>query len=86
MFGDERDTLRVDVPVGFLLPGPREIAVSVDRPSDTALSIRLRLIPAQTADPPAPPPELPPDPATLLDPHTGTMALLMKGRDAWSVS
>jgi len=54
MFGDERDTLRVDVPVGFLLPGPREIAVSVDRPSDTPLSIRLRLIPAQTADPPAP--------------------------------
>ena len=47
MFKTERDTLRVDVPVGFLLAEPREIAVSVDRPSDTPLSIRLRLIPAQ---------------------------------------
>ena len=63
MFGAERDTLRVDVPVGFLLPGPREIAVSVDRPSDTPLSIRLRLIPARSDEPPADapaPPDAPP--------------------------
>lgn len=53
MFGAERDTLRIDVPVGFLLPGPREIAVCVDRPSDTPLSIRLRLIPARCDEPPA---------------------------------
>jgi hypothetical protein len=53
MFKPERDTLRVDVPVGFLLPEPREIAVSVDRPSDTPLSIRLRLIPAQVEGLPA---------------------------------
>ena len=60
MFGAESDTLRVDVPVGFLLPGPREIAVSVDRPSDTPLSIRLRLIPARTDEPPAPDAPAPP--------------------------
>jgi hypothetical protein len=47
MIGAEREMLHVDVPVGFLLHEPREIAVSVDRPSDTPLSIRLRLIPAQ---------------------------------------
>ena len=41
------DTLKVDVPVGFLLSEPREIIVSVDRPSDTPLAIRLRLIPAE---------------------------------------
>jgi hypothetical protein len=55
----ERDTLRVDVPVGFLLAEPREIAVVLDRPADTPLSIRLRLIPAHaddaTGDPPGPP-------------------------------
>jgi hypothetical protein len=43
----ERDVLRVDVPVGFLLPDQREILVSVDRPADSPLSIRLRLIPAE---------------------------------------
>ncbi|HJZ57070.1 MAG TPA: hypothetical protein VKE74_19020 [Gemmataceae bacterium] len=42
------ETLRVDVPVGFLLPETREITVSVDRPSDAPLAIRLRLIPAET--------------------------------------
>lgn len=43
----ERDTLKVDVPVGFLLPASREILVSVDRVSEAPLSIRLRLIPAE---------------------------------------
>lgn len=42
-----RESLRVDVPVGFLLPEAREITVSVDRPSETPLAIRLRLIPAE---------------------------------------
>lgn len=49
MFQTERDALKVDVPVGFLLPEAREILVSVDRPADTPLSIRLRLIPAEGA-------------------------------------
>lgn len=48
MFKLERDTLRVDVPVGFLLPEAREITVNVDRPADVPLAIRLRLIPART--------------------------------------
>jgi hypothetical protein len=43
----ERDTLKVDVPVGFLLPASREILVSIDRASEAPLSIRLRLIPAE---------------------------------------
>ena len=43
----DRDALKVDVPVGFLLPEAREILVSVDRPADAPLSIRLRLIPAE---------------------------------------
>jgi hypothetical protein len=47
-----RESLRVDVPVGFLLPEAREITVSVDRPSETPLAIRLRLIPAETDEPP----------------------------------
>jgi hypothetical protein len=47
MAQSERDTLKVDVPVGFLLSEPREILVSVDRESDTPLAIRLRLIPAE---------------------------------------
>ena len=47
MFQAERDALKVDVPVGFLLTEQREILVSVDRPSDAPLSIRLRLIPAE---------------------------------------
>ena len=44
----ECDTLKVDVPVGFLLPQTREILVSVDRAAEPPLSIRLRLIPAET--------------------------------------
>jgi hypothetical protein len=44
----ECDTLKVDVPVGFLLPEAREILVSVDRVAEAPLSIRLRLIPAET--------------------------------------
>jgi hypothetical protein len=47
MLKTESDTLRVDVPVGFLLAEPREITVSVDRADDAPLAIRLRLIPAQ---------------------------------------
>ena len=43
----DRDVLRVDVPVGFMLSEQREILVSVDRPSDAPLSIKLRLIPAE---------------------------------------
>jgi hypothetical protein len=42
----ERDALKVDVPVGFLLAEPREVIVSVDRPEAEPLAIRLRLIPA----------------------------------------
>ena len=45
----ERDSLRVDVPVGFLLPEQQEITVSVDRAAEGPLSIRLRLIPAEVA-------------------------------------
>lgn len=44
----ERDSLRVDVPVGFLLPEQQEITVRVDR-AEGPLSIRLRLIPAVAA-------------------------------------
>ena len=44
----ERDSLRVDVPVGFLLPEQQEITVRVDR-AEGPLSIRLRLIPAAVA-------------------------------------
>jgi len=47
MFQTERDALKVDVPVGFLLAEAREIFVTVDRPDDAPLSIRLRLIPAE---------------------------------------
>ena len=53
MFKTERETLRVDVPVGFLLPEPREITVAVDRPTEGPLAIRLRLIPAQIGGDPA---------------------------------
>ncbi|HEX4611228.1 MAG TPA: hypothetical protein VH092_23755 [Urbifossiella sp.] len=47
----ERDALRVDVPVGFLLAEPQEVVVSVDRPEAAPLAIRLRLIPAATDRP-----------------------------------
>ena len=46
MFETDLDSLRVNVPVGFLLAEPREIVVSVDRPTSHPLAIRLRLIPA----------------------------------------
>lgn len=42
------DLLRVNVPVGFLLAEPREIVVSVDRPTNHPLAIRLKLIPAES--------------------------------------
>lgn len=47
MFKSEHGDLRVDIPVGFLLREPREILVSVDRPADAPLAIRLRLVPAE---------------------------------------
>jgi hypothetical protein len=49
------EMLRVDVPVGFLLPETREITVAVDRPSEAPLAIRLRLIPAEEAAAGSPP-------------------------------
>lgn len=64
MFKTERETLRVDVPVGFLLPEPREITVAVDRPAEGPLAIRLRLIPAQIAGDPAAEPTSPAPMAT----------------------
>lgn len=66
MFKSEHGDLRVDIPVGFLLREPQEITVSVDRPADAPLAIRLRLVPADEGgisgidagprhlDPPAP--------------------------------
>lgn len=48
MARSECDLLKVDVPVGFLLPEAREILVSVDRVAEAPLSIRLRLVPAET--------------------------------------
>ena len=44
----ERDTLKVDVPVGFLLTEPREMLISVDRAGESPLTIRLRLIPEES--------------------------------------
>ena len=41
----ERDALKVDVPVGYLLSETRELLVSVDRAGEAPLTIRLRLIP-----------------------------------------
>ena len=43
----ERDMLKVDVPVGYLLSEPRDILVSVDRAGEAPLMLRLRLIPAE---------------------------------------
>lgn len=45
----DRDALKVDVPVGFLLSEYREVEVTVDRPDAAPLAIRLRLIPAVDA-------------------------------------
>ena len=42
------DSLKVEVPVGFLLSETREILVSVDRPHDAPLAIKLRLVPADS--------------------------------------
>lgn len=50
MFQTDREALKVEVPVGFLLPETREILVSVDRPSEAPLSIRLRLVPADLGE------------------------------------
>ena len=47
----ERDALKVDVPVGFLLAEVREVVVSIDRPDGEPLAIRLRLIPASADRP-----------------------------------
>jgi hypothetical protein len=46
----ERGELQVVVPVGFLLSEAREVTVSVDRPGGDPLPVRLRLIPARTAE------------------------------------
>ena len=43
----ECDTLKVDVPVGFLLTEPREMLISVDRAGEAPLTVRLRLIPEE---------------------------------------
>lgn len=47
MAHSDNTPLKVDVPVGFLLPEAREILVSVDRAASAPLSIRLRLVPAE---------------------------------------
>lgn len=47
MFQTECDAMKVDVPVGFLLAEQRDVIVTVDRPGDTPLTLRLRLIPAE---------------------------------------
>ena len=39
--------LQVVVPVGFLLAQEQHVTVSVDRPGESPLPIRLRLIPAR---------------------------------------
>lgn len=43
--------LQVMVPVGLLLSEPREVSVSVERPGEEPLPVRLRLIPAVTRRP-----------------------------------
>jgi hypothetical protein len=45
----EKGELRVVVPVGFLLAEPQEVTVSVERPGDAPLPVRLHLVPAQPA-------------------------------------
>jgi len=49
MTGLEKGELRVVVPVGFLLAEPQEVTVSVERPGDAPLPVRLQLVPAQPA-------------------------------------
>jgi len=46
---NDGDTIRVDVPVGLLLDGPREIDVCVDRAEGAPLAVKLRLIPASAS-------------------------------------
>ena len=53
MAQSQHDSLQVDVPVGFLLSEMREILVSVDRPYDVPLAIKLRLVPADSGLAPA---------------------------------
>ncbi len=48
MLSTETDTIRVNVPVGLLLPEEQEVVLSVDRPESGPLSIKLRLIPADS--------------------------------------
>lgn len=43
----ERDMLKVDVPVGFLLTEPREMLISVNRAGESPLTVRLRLLPEE---------------------------------------
>lgn len=42
--------LQVVVPVGFLLAEPQDVSVSVARPGEAPLPIRLRLIPARVRE------------------------------------
>lgn len=46
----EHGELKVVVPVGFLLAEAQEMTVSVARPGGTPLPVRLRFIPACTAE------------------------------------
>lgn len=46
----EHGELHVVVPVGFLLAEAQEVTVSVDRPGGAPLPVRLRLIPARSAE------------------------------------
>lgn len=57
--------LQVVVPVGFLLAEARDISVSVERPGEDPLPIRLRLIPAQVREHGAPVPVSAATPATI---------------------
>ncbi|MGL6094408.1 MAG: hypothetical protein ACRC7O_01230 [Fimbriiglobus sp.] len=52
-FQTEFDTIRVDVPVGRMLPEPREVEVCIDR-DGAPLALRLRLIPGKAGAVPSP--------------------------------
>jgi hypothetical protein len=83
----QRDALKVDVPVGFLLAEPREVVVSVDRPDGEPLSIRLRLIPAAAdrpdfgGDPPRCPDATPSPSRRLRALRAAELAPELGGRD-----
>ena len=64
--------LQVVVPVGFLLSEARDVSVSVDRPGDAPLPIRLRLIPAQVREQAVPVLVSDPTPATIPWPTRAT--------------